>query len=326
MQVLRTVDTCADHERIQFTVCMLICKFSCWLANSAVEDPSLAQLVPLLFKHSILSLNKHVSAGGASLAFAALCRDSAPSIAAHCSSELMDTFESAASIESATWRRRAGSITMSTMPLEEEDVCSIVEGTATVLAHAAANGSQEVCCAYQTFPSSCLGALVFSGSTEPVCHGSLKLGYQIQCMGTDLIWKPATTSCGAPHRCNMASALPAISPDGLSTAGRAKPCSGHGKADAACCVACASLQCARGIPPRRQTDTCNRYRRYTEACNFLPAPSWLPRIRGRTLASPLGFCSKRDIACAARGGDCGEQPESDHVRRRIHDPCINAQC
>lgn len=144
VQVLKTVDTCADHERIQFTVCMLICKFSCWLASSALEDPSLVQLVPLLFKHSILSLNKHVSAGGASLAFAALCRDSAPSIAEHCSTELMDTFDSAASIESATWRRRAGSITMSTMPLEEEDVCSIVEGTATVLAHAAASGLQEV--------------------------------------------------------------------------------------------------------------------------------------------------------------------------------------
>lgn len=143
LQVLKTVDTCADHERIQFTVCMLICKFSCWLASSALEDPSLVQLVPLLFKHSILSLNKHVSAGGASLAFAALCRDSAPSIAEHCSTELMDTFDSAASIESATWRRRAGSITMSTMPLEEEDVCSIVEGTATVLAHAAASGLQE---------------------------------------------------------------------------------------------------------------------------------------------------------------------------------------
>jgi hypothetical protein len=143
MQVLRSVSSCADNEMIQFTACTLIHKFSCWLANSAVEDPTLLELVPRLFRHTINSLGRHMSAGGASLAFAALCRDCTPTVGEMCSHDMLNTFERAASTESANWVRE-GPTGAAVMPLEEEDVCSIIEGTATVLAHAAAQGSSEV--------------------------------------------------------------------------------------------------------------------------------------------------------------------------------------
>lgn len=144
MQVLRSVNSCADNEMIQFTACTLIHKFSCWLANSAIEDPSLLDLVPELFRHTIHSLGRHMSAGGASLAFAALCRDCTPTVGEKCSQEMLNTFERAASTESANWVRE-GPAGAAVMPLEEEDICSIIEGTATVLAHAASQGSSEVC-------------------------------------------------------------------------------------------------------------------------------------------------------------------------------------
>lgn len=166
VQVLRSVNSCADNEMIQFTACTLIHKFSCWLANSAIEDPALLDLVPELFRHTINSLGRHMSAGGASLAFAALCRDCTPTVGEKCSQDMLSTFERAASTESANWVRE-GPAGAAVMPLEEEDICSIVEGTATVLAHAAAQGSSEVCS--DTHDRFCIARLHMLAGRSRVC-------------------------------------------------------------------------------------------------------------------------------------------------------------
>ena len=143
MQVLNSIPESPAEAKLQYTACTLVRKYAAWLANSAVENPALlVPLVPRLLQHSISALHDNLSAGGASLAFAALCSLCAPTIAQHCQAELLSTYETAVRLE--TWQHRdrrggppgpPGSSGSDAGPLEEEDVCSIIEGTAVVLAH-----------------------------------------------------------------------------------------------------------------------------------------------------------------------------------------------
>jgi hypothetical protein len=158
VQVLRSVPSCPPVPPLTHTACGLIRKYAPWLANSGVEQPELLQLVPPLFRQSIAALDTNLSAGGGSLAFAELCRLCAPSVAEHCRNDMMATFQKATASE--TWQGRDAkgqgdvdgrSAPASTSghghgPLEEEDVSSIIEGTAVVLAYEASLGNAEVCC------------------------------------------------------------------------------------------------------------------------------------------------------------------------------------
>ena len=150
-QVLQSVPTCPNSPQLQHTSCTLMRKFAPWLAASGLEQPELLRdLVPPLFKHAVGALSTNLSAGGGSLAFAELCRLCAPTIAQHCRDTMIATFDAA--VASETWRGREakgrgdadGRSAPAAGPLEEEDVCSIIEGTSCVLAHEASQGSQEV--------------------------------------------------------------------------------------------------------------------------------------------------------------------------------------
>jgi hypothetical protein len=111
-------------------------------------------LVPPLFRVVLGGLCDVVSAGGASLAFAALCTECGPTVLAHCRADVLAVLEAAAKTE--TWQQaappraaaagagRAAAAARGAVALEEEDVCSIVEGTAEVLGYAVRSGDTEV--------------------------------------------------------------------------------------------------------------------------------------------------------------------------------------
>jgi hypothetical protein len=154
VQVLQSIPGCPSEPQLQFTACTLVRKFACWLARSGLEQPSVLDLVPPLFRVVLGGLCDVVSAGGASLAFAALCTECGPTVLAHCRADVLAVLEAAAKTE--TWQQaappraaaagagRAAAAARGAVALEEEDVCSIVEGTAEVLGYAVRIGDTEV--------------------------------------------------------------------------------------------------------------------------------------------------------------------------------------
>ena len=153
LQVLQSIPTCPAVPPLTHTSCGLIRKLAPWLASSGLEQPEVLQLVPPLFRHTVQALKQNLSAGGGSLAFAQLCRLCAPTVAEHCSDIMVQSFDAA--VASQTWQgrevkgladadgRQAPSVNQAG-PLEEEDVNSIIEGTATVLSHQASRGDAQV--------------------------------------------------------------------------------------------------------------------------------------------------------------------------------------
>ena len=148
--MLKSIPNCPDAPQLRHTSCTVIRKFTPWLANSALEQPQVLQLVPPLFQHAVAALATNLSAGGGSLAIAELCRMCAPTVAQHCREALIQAYCAAAVAE--TWRGRQprekasanGRTEPMAGPLEDEDVSSIVEGTGIVLAYQASRKDQEV--------------------------------------------------------------------------------------------------------------------------------------------------------------------------------------